>query len=57
MAPWPSAGTAVTVNYRNWAVEQAVAATWAQTLTERFQTLWPGAWVVVETMSANAETR
>ncbi len=40
-------GTAVTVNYRNWVVEQAVAATWAQNLADRFQTLWPGAWVVV----------
>jgi hypothetical protein len=40
-------GTAVTVNYRNWTVERGVAAVWAQTLTERFQALWPGAWVVV----------
>ena len=40
-------GTAVTVNYRNWMVERGVAAAWAQTLTERFQALWPGAWVVV----------
>ena len=40
-------GTAVTVNYRNWMVERGVAAVWAQTLTERFQALWPGAWVVV----------
>ena len=40
-------GTAVTVNYRNWTVERGVAAVWAQTLTERFQTLWPSAWVVV----------
>ena len=40
-------GTAVRVNYRNWMVERGVAAMWAQTLTERFQALWPGAWVVV----------
>jgi len=40
-------GTAVYVNYRNWAVDQAMAASWAQMLTERFQALWPGAWVVV----------
>lgn len=40
-------GTAVTVNYRNWAVEHNVAAAWAQTLTERFGALWPGAWIVV----------
>jgi hypothetical protein len=40
-------GTAVKVNYRNWMVERGVAAAWAQTLTERFQALWPGAWVVV----------
>jgi hypothetical protein len=41
-------GTAVTVNYQCWAVEHSVAAAWAQTLTERFQALWPGAWVVVD---------
>ena len=40
-------GTAVTVNYRNWVVDRGVAAMWAQTLTERFQALWPGAWIVV----------
>lgn len=40
-------GIAVTVNYRNWAVDHAVAATWARTLSDQFQTLWPGAWVVV----------
>jgi len=42
-------GTAVTVNYRNWTVDRGVAAVWAQTLTERFRALWPGAWVVVGT--------
>jgi hypothetical protein len=40
-------GIAVTVNYRNWAVDRAVAAAWARTLTDQFQALWPGAWVVV----------
>ncbi len=40
-------GTAVTVNYRNWTVDRGAAAMWAQTLTERFRSLWPGAWVVV----------
>jgi hypothetical protein len=40
-------GTAVTVNYQSWMVERGVAAAWAQTLTERFGALWPGAWIVV----------
>jgi hypothetical protein len=40
-------GTAVTVNYSCWTVQQRVAALWAQTLAERFQALWPGAWIVV----------
>ena len=40
-------GTAVAVNYRNWAVDHAVAAAWAQPLTEQFHALWPGAWIVV----------
>ena len=40
-------GTAVTVSYRNWAVDQYVATAWTRTLTEQFQALWPGAWVVV----------
>jgi hypothetical protein len=40
-------GTAVTVNYQSWVVERGVAAAWAQTLTERFGALWPGAWIVV----------
>ena len=40
-------GTAVAVSYRNWAVDRTRAATWAHTLTDRFQALWPGAWVVV----------
>lgn len=40
-------GTAVSVNYRNWAVAQAQASLFAQAITERFHSLWPGAWVVV----------
>jgi hypothetical protein len=40
-------GTAVTVNYQSWMVERGVAAAWAQTLTDRFGALWPGAWIVV----------
>jgi len=40
-------GTAVTVNYRSWSVDRNVATAWAQTLTQQFQALWPGAWVVV----------
>jgi hypothetical protein len=40
-------GTAVTVNYKNWAVDHAVAAAWARTLTEQFHALWPGAWIVM----------
>jgi hypothetical protein len=39
-------GTAVTVNYQSWAVDRGVAENWAQTLTERFRSLWPGAWVM-----------
>ncbi len=41
------AGTAVSVSYQNWAVARNQAHLFAQTLTERFQALWPGAWVVV----------
>ena len=40
-------GTAVTVNYRMLGGGAREAAAWARTLTERFQALWPGAWVVV----------
>jgi hypothetical protein len=47
-------GTAVSISYRNWALDRAVAAAWAQTLTERFQALWPGAWVVAPSV-ADAE--
>ena len=42
-------GTAVKVNYQSWAVDRGVAEMWAQTLTERFRSLWPGAWVAVGT--------
>ena len=48
-------GTAVTVHYRNWAVEQAEATAWARSLSERFQTLWPGAWVLVQNAPHGAE--
>ena len=40
-------GTTVRVSYRNWAVDQRKAAAWANNLAERFQALWPGAWVVL----------
>lgn len=40
-------GTLVEVNYRNWTVNRDDAATWAEQLMARFQTLWPGAWIVV----------
>lgn len=45
-------GTAVNVSYRNWAVAAAQASIYARTLTERFHTLWPGAWVVVSQPAA-----
>jgi hypothetical protein len=47
-------GTAVSVSYRNWALDRAAAGAWAQMLTERFYALWPGAWVVVPS-AADAE--
>jgi hypothetical protein len=40
-------GTQVEVNYRGWIVARAEADVWAARLTERFQSLWPGAWVTV----------
>jgi hypothetical protein len=40
-------GTQVEVNYRDWIVARAEADVWAARLTERFQSLWPGAWVTV----------
>lgn len=40
-------GTAVSVSYRNWAVKRHEAAVWAQTLSQHFKTMWPGAWVLV----------
>jgi len=45
-------GTEVRVSYRNWAVEREEAAAWAQALTERFQALWPGAWLVLPAVTA-----
>lgn len=40
-------GTQVEVNYRDWIVARTEAAVWAARLTERFQSLWPGAWVMM----------
>lgn len=40
-------GTAVSVNYRNWAINRNEAAAWAQHLSKHFRSLWPGAWVMV----------
>ena len=40
-------GTQVEINYRNWAVAREEAATWAQRLTQQYQSFWPGAWVVM----------
>ena len=39
-------GVAVSVSYRNWALDCTAAVAWAQVLTSRFRALWPGAWVV-----------
>lgn len=48
-------GTAVSVSYQNWAVARAQAHLFAQTLTERFHALWPGAWVVVSSGNGPVE--
>lgn len=40
-------GTQVEVNYRDWIVDRAEADAWAERLTQHFQALWPGAWVMV----------
>jgi len=48
-------GTAVSVSYQNWAVACAQAHLFAQTLTERFHTLWPGAWVMLSPEARAAE--
>ena len=40
-------GTQVEINYRNWAVAREAAATWAQRLTQQYQSFWPGAWAVM----------
>jgi len=45
-------GTEVRVAYRNWAVDRAEAAAWAQNLTERFQALCPGPWRVLPAVTA-----
>ncbi len=39
-------GTTVRVSYRNWTVDRREATAYAATLANRFQALWPGAWVV-----------
>lgn len=41
-------GTQVEVSYRGWVVARAEADVWAAQLTEHFQSLWPGAWVMVD---------
>ena len=50
-------GTAVSVNYRNWVVGHHEAAAWAQSLSQHFASLWPGAWVLVEPHTAHAGTK
>jgi hypothetical protein len=40
-------GTQVEVNYQDWIVARAEADVWAARLTERFQSLWSSAWVLV----------
>jgi len=47
-------GTEVRIAYRNWAVDRAEAAAWAQNLAERFQALYPGAWRVLPAVTATA---
>lgn len=59
LAPQPDGtlaeqGTAVRVSYRNWAISRAEAESWAQNLAERFQALWPGAWVVFPAITGGA---
>lgn len=45
-------GTAVSVSYRNWAVARTQASLFAQALTERFHSLWPGAWLIMGSSAA-----
>lgn len=40
------AGTQVEVYYRDWIVAREEAAAWVERLTQQFQALWPGAWLV-----------
>jgi|YNPNPStandDraft_1061719.scaffolds.fasta_scaffold01848_5 hypothetical protein len=47
-------GTAVRVSYRNWAISRAEAESWANNLAERFQALWPGAWIVFPSITGGA---
>lgn len=49
-------GTAVSVSYRNWAVAHAQANLFAQALSERFHSLWPGAWLIMAPSVASKES-
>ncbi len=46
------AGTEVEVHYRDWIVARSEANAWAERLTEQFQSLWPGAWIMVSAADA-----
>ncbi len=50
-------GTAVKVSYRNWAVTRSQASFYAQALTERLLTLWPGTWIVMPPATGPAESQ
>lgn len=40
-------GTQIDVSYRHWEVDRSEADIWARQLAERYESLWPGAWVVM----------
>jgi hypothetical protein len=44
-------GTSVQVSYRNWAVGTMESQRYAQSLAERFRSLWPGAWLILQGMA------
>ncbi len=44
-------GTTVRVSYRNWAVDRREADAYAAALAARFSALWPGAWVVLPSVT------
>jgi hypothetical protein len=48
-------GTAVSISYRNWAVDKRHAQSWARTLTEQFDRLWPGAWFIIAPLVHGAQ--